>query len=64
MIQALIRVLSALSNLLDSCAQKEQARTEAKLKQASELVTQANAHRKAAKFARNVASSLRDIQSP
>lgn len=64
MIQALLRCLAAFAKFLDACADKEQIKTELKLTKAAALVGQANAHRKAARFARTVASSLRDIQSP
>lgn len=63
MIQALIRTLAAFARFLDACADKEQVKTEQKLSKASMLVTEANKHRKAAKFARTVASSLRDIKA-
>lgn len=64
MINALIKALAAFAKFLEACADKEQVKTEAKLSKAASLVSEANAHRKAARFARTVASSLRDIQSP
>lgn len=63
MIQALLRCLAAFARVLDACADKEQLKTQAKLARASALVGEANAHRKAAHFARKVATSLRDIQA-
>jgi len=64
MIVAILKGLAAFARFLETCAEKEQAKTEAKLTKAAALVGEANSHRKAAKFARTVASSLRDIQSP
>jgi hypothetical protein len=64
MIAAILKGLSAFARFLEACAEKEQVKTERKLTQAAALVGQANAHRKAARFARTVASSLRDINAP
>lgn len=64
MINALLKTLTAFANLLEAAADKQTLKTQAKLAKAAVLVTEANAHRKAASFARKVSSSLRDIQAP
>jgi len=61
MIKLIVNCIATLATLLQRAAEVEQARCEAKLLQASKLVTAAGVNRKAAKFAREASASLGDL---
>jgi hypothetical protein len=60
-ISLVVKAITALVAILEKAAASEHKKTEAKLVAASAMVTQANAHRAAARKGRELAALLGDL---